>query len=146
MVTNCCHVRDMRGHWSDEMKEVIPFYQESSRIAYVSNVEDWVHILRCNFICHGFYHWERSWLQTGATKCKNNICQKKKVSKTMPQALTRTECDQLFLTLFGLDLSFVFRPTDWAKHILCPIAELVGLNISIFTKKNRAQNMVSKLG
>lgn len=37
---------------------------------------------------------------------------KKKVSKTMPQALTRTECDQLFLTLFGLDLSFAFRPTD----------------------------------
>lgn len=46
VVSNCRHVRNSRSHRVDEVKEIVPFHQKASGIAYISNVEDSVHISR----------------------------------------------------------------------------------------------------
>lgn len=56
MISNCSHVRDPRGHGANLVKEEVPFNQETSCIAYVSNVEDGIYTAVIYFIGHGFDH------------------------------------------------------------------------------------------
>lgn len=62
MVSNSRHVGDSRSQRVDEVKKKVPFNQKSSGIAYISNVEDRIDTSRRNFVCHGFYDRQRSWL------------------------------------------------------------------------------------
>lgn len=64
MISNCSHVRDPRGHGANLVKEEVPFNQETSCIAYVSNVENGIYTAISYFVGHGFDHRERPRLYT----------------------------------------------------------------------------------